>query len=112
MPARVSLARRRRAFDEGRRAAADERPSNPYDNVTLKLLWDRGYQQQKAGALNSPIPTLAKGANRAVSPGSPGNTKPKVRPPVRAPSALDRPRSFRRDDPRDGRGGGSTRRYR
>jgi hypothetical protein len=73
MAARVSIKRRRRAFDEGRRSVADSRAENPYDNLTLKRLWESGREKQKSGELTSPIPPLPTSNRRAVRvvPGQP-----------------------------------------
>ena len=77
MPSRVSILRRRRAFDEGRRSVADTNAHNPYDNPTLKALWETGRAKQKSGELTTPIPQLRHAARRAerVIPGVP---KPKL----------------------------------
>jgi hypothetical protein len=73
MPARVSIIRRRRAFDEGRRSVADNHPMNPYQNATLKRLWEAGRAAQVAGTLKTPIPPLRPTERRAarVVPGQP-----------------------------------------
>lgn len=65
MPSRVSILRRRRAFDEGRRSVTDNNATNPYDNATLKALWETGRAKQKSGELTTPIPALPHAARRA-----------------------------------------------
>jgi hypothetical protein len=71
MPSRVSIIRRRRAFDEGRRSASEANAQNPYDNAALKKLWETGRKAQASGQLTTPVPTLPLGERRAarVQPG-------------------------------------------
>ena len=90
VPATLSMSRRRKAFNEGRRSAAEAAAENPYDNPTLRRLWELGREQQRAGDLTTPIPPLARGETRAHrSPQNPPGTKlaaPRPRPahtPVR-----------------------------
>jgi hypothetical protein len=78
MPSRVSLARRRKAFDEGRRAATDSLAKNPYANAALKKLWETGLKLQKAGEIKFPIPPLSPGKRRAATP-MPKRTSPPQR---------------------------------
>ena len=64
MASNLSRSRLSKAFNEGRRAAL-ENVENPYDNPTLRALWDRGRAQQRAGELTTPIPPLEHGERRA-----------------------------------------------
>jgi hypothetical protein len=101
MPSRVSLARRRKAFDEGRRAATDNFAKNPYANAALKKLWDEGLRQQKVGEIKTAIPPLKHGARRAAAPQARG-----PKPPTRGPLGPRSSGNFRRP------GGGPPPRYR
>ena len=65
MPSTLSRSRLRKAFNEGRRSAADQAAENPYDNPKLRSLWDQGRAQQLAGELATPIPPLEYGEMRA-----------------------------------------------
>ena len=99
MPSNISKARLQKAFNEGRRAAA-ENIENPYDNPKLRKLWDEGRAQQRAGQLTSPIPQLEHGETRAQRaahnpPGSGAARRPPPRPRPRGPSDRNR-RPFRR----------------
>ena len=82
MPSNISKARLSKAFNEGRRAAAEANADNPYDNPKLRSLWEKGRTQQRAGELESPIPPLEHGETRARR--EPHNP-PKPKPPPRAP---------------------------
>jgi hypothetical protein len=87
MPSTVSPARRRKAFDEGRRAAASATAENPYDNPTLRRLWDLGRAQQAAGVIQTPIPPLKHGETRAqrATHNPPGSKARRSPPPPRRP---------------------------
>ncbi|HSU65388.1 MAG TPA: hypothetical protein VLJ39_00825 [Tepidisphaeraceae bacterium] len=81
MPSTLSIARRRKAFDEGRRSAQSETALNPYDNLKLKQLWDLGRTQQRSGELKTPIPPLKRGETRATrAPHNPPHPKRPGRP--------------------------------
>jgi hypothetical protein len=89
MPSSLSRSRRIKAFNEGRRSAK-EPASNPYDNPTLRELWDQGRARELAGELTTPIPPLEHGERRAQrTPHNPPGSKPQPTP-----------------RPRPGRGGG------
>jgi hypothetical protein len=95
MPSNISKARLTKAFDEGRRAAADKVGDNPYQNPKLRQLWEQGRTKQLAGELKTPIPPLEHGKARARTP-MPGSP----RPPARKPPF--RPRDGFGNRPRDG----------
>jgi hypothetical protein len=78
----MSKARLRKAFNEGRRAAA-ETIENPYDNPKLRELWDEGRRQQQAGTIKTPIPPLVPGETRAqrVEQKPPGSARAKAPAP-------------------------------
>jgi hypothetical protein len=99
MPSSVSLARRRKAFDEGRRAATDNFAKNPYANPALKKLWEEGLRQQKGGLLTTPVPQLKHGARRAATPQPRGPRPPSRGATGRGPFG-----------PRSSGGGGNFRR--
>lgn len=67
----ISISRRQKAFDEGRRSAKVAAARNPYENTKLRDLWERGRAQEQAGTLTTPIPPLAHGKTRAREPGQP-----------------------------------------
>ena len=85
MPSNISRGRRQKAFDEGRRSATTAVAENPYDNPTLRRLWEEGRAQQQAGTIDAPIPPLAHGETRAQRhPRNPPKPKaPPRRPPPR-----------------------------
>lgn len=90
MPSNLSKTRIRKAFNEGRRSAAVETAENPYDNPTLRRIWEKGREQQRAGTIESPIPPLAHGETRARrAPQNPPGTRRAAAP---RPSS-GRPRS-------------------
>jgi hypothetical protein len=64
MPSNIPQPRRRKAFNEGRRSVK-EAAENPYDNPTLRRLWEQGRAQQGAGSLLTPVPPLEHGETRA-----------------------------------------------
>jgi hypothetical protein len=96
VPSNLSKTRLHKAFNEGRRAAKEEKAQNPYDHPKLRQLWDQGRTQQRAGEITTPIPPLAHGETRAQRPlpaGRPMSSLPR-------PSS-GRPQQFpRRRDPR------------
>jgi len=85
MPLNISKGRLRKAFNEGRRSAAAEASSNPYDNAKLRELWEKGRAMQRAGELTTHIPAMEHGKTRAVrvqrAPQKPPGEKPMSRPP-------------------------------
>ena len=86
MPSNISPARRHKAFDEGRRSANVEAAENPYDNPTLRRLWDLGRAQQRAGEITTPLPPLKHGETRAQRAAhNPPGSKGKRVPPPRSP---------------------------
>jgi hypothetical protein len=82
MPSNVSIARRRRSFDEGRRSAREASAESPYDNPMLRRLWERGRAQEQGGRVAGPIPPLGHGQTRArrVAPVPPGARAPLLSP--------------------------------
>ena len=97
MPSNLSIARRRKAFDEGRRSVAYSAAVNPYDHPKLRQLWDLGRSQQQSGELKTAPPPREVGEGEAIrTPRNP--PKPKQvrqrRPPPGGPSSGRR--SFRR----------------
>ena len=66
MPLCTSKGRLHKAFNEGRRSAASEASSNPYDNGKLRELWEKGRALQRAGELTTHIPAMEHGETRAV----------------------------------------------
>src|SRR5687767_5723143 len=82
MPLSTSKGRLRKAFNEGRRSAASEAPSNPYDNAKLRELWEKGRAMQRAGELTTHIPAMEHGETRALrAPRKRAGEKPTSRPP-------------------------------
>jgi hypothetical protein len=65
VPSNITRARLRKAFNEGRRSAA-EAADNPYDNPKLRRLWEDGHARQRAGEFKTPVPPLADGERRAA----------------------------------------------
>jgi hypothetical protein len=82
MPSNVSKARRRKSFDEGRRSAREVLTENPYDNPTLRRLWERGRTQEQGGQVAGAIPPLGHGETRArcVAPVPPDAPAPLLLP--------------------------------
>lgn len=81
MPSSLSRARLSKAFNEGRRSAAQASAENPYDNPKLRQLWEQGRARQLAGELESPLPPLAHGERRAArAPRNPPDSKRPSRP--------------------------------
>lgn len=108
MPSNIPKARLRKAFDEGRRSAADQVVENPYDNPKLRQLWEQGRAMQQAGQVQVPIPPLEPGETRARrAPQNPPGTK-RASAPRPAPRPHGRPGFRGRGGPR---GGGGPRRY-
>jgi hypothetical protein len=106
MPSRVSIIRRRRAFDEGRRSASEPNAQNPYDNPALKKLWETGRKAQASGQLTTPVPTLPIGERRAARV-RPGQQKRARIQPRQSGNVAERQPSFGKY-----RKPGATRRYR
>src|SRR3954468_11288466 len=83
MPSSLSRSRRIKAFNEGRRSAK-EPATNPYDNPTLRDLWDQGRARELSGELTTPIPPLEHGERRAQrTPHTPPGSKPPPAPKPR-----------------------------
>ena len=96
MPSNISKTRRHRAFDEGRRSAREPNAENPYDNATLRRLWEQGRTKELAGEIKLPIPPLAHGETRARrAPQNPPRPKPPSRPPPRGGGGPRGPGGFR-----------------
>lgn len=68
MPSNVTLAKRRRAFNEGRIAARQGLTDNPYDNATLRGLWERGRTGERKGTIKSPIERRGKAQGEPTRP--------------------------------------------
>jgi hypothetical protein len=95
VPSNLSKARLHKAFNEGRRAAREEKAQNPYDHPKLRQLWEQGRAQQRAGEITVPIPPLEHGETRAQRPVAAQRPMPGQRP------VTGRPQSYpRRGDPR------------
>lgn len=82
MPSNLSIRRRRKAFDEGRRSADKPAAQNPYDQPKLRQLWDLGRTQQQSGELKTPVPLRAQTEGEALrTPRNPPRPKQPKRPP-------------------------------
>ena len=85
MPSNISKARLSKAFNEGRRSAREAAAENPYDNPTLRQLWEQGRAKEQAGELGTPIPQMAHGETRAQrTPKNPPRPKAPPRPSSRS----------------------------
>lgn len=91
MPSNLSIARRRKAFDEGRRSATHPAAENPYDQSKLRQLWELGRSQQQSGELESPAPAREVGEGEAQR--APRNP-PRPKPPRRSSPPSSGPRRF------------------
>jgi hypothetical protein len=91
VPSNISRARLSKAFNEGRRSAAEASAVNPYDNPKLRQLWEQGRAQQIAGEVRAPLPPLAHGERRAARApqNAPGSKRPSS-PPPRAAGGFQR----------------------
>ena len=87
----ISIARRQKAFDEGRRSAKVASARNPYENTKLRDLWERGRAHEQAGTLTTPIPPLAHGRHEPLNPSDLHHRKGRNQVPraTRSAQALD-----------------------
>ena len=87
MPSNLSKGRRRKAFDEGRRSAATEGAENPYDNPTLRRMWEaRAYDAAGGGDRNADPAPRPRRDPRPADADQPARFRASRPPPVRPPA--------------------------